>query len=597
MQTQKYAVNQHQISTFLAFVKDGQIAIPEVQRPFVWDNTKVRDLMDSLYKGYPIGYVITWQNPNVRLKDGKLSEGKKILIDGQQRITALRAAVLGEYVINKEYDKVRIKIAFNPQTEAFEVQNPAILKDKSWIPDISEVMNSGSIIQIVRKYVELNSDKDIDAVERNISNLLSVQHKQIGTIDLAHDLDIETVTEIFIRINSQGVVLSQADFAMSKIASNEKLEGPNLRKAIDYFCHLAVAPQFYEHIRDNDKDFASTDYFRAMSWLKDEKDDLFDPSYTDMLRVAFTSEFSRGRMSDLVSLLSGRNFETRDFEESIAADTFERMKSSTLRFMREDYFKKFVMIIRSAGFITPELIRSKNALDFAYIIYLKLREDGVPQAEIGRLVSRWFVFSVLTGRYGSSPESTFDFDIKQISNKPFKEYLESIEQAELSDSFWNFGLIQRLDTSVASSPVFHVYQASQVKGQDKGFLSRDITVADIILYKGDIHHIFPKNFLKTNNKSRGDYNQIANYVLMQQEINIAIGAKSPNIYFNELREQCSGGKMKYGAIQTHEELLENLKTHCIPESIFEITIDGYDSFLNERRRLMSEKMKNYYNNL
>jgi hypothetical protein len=597
MQTQKYAVNQHQISTFLAFVKDGQIAIPEVQRPFVWDNTKVRDLMDSLYKGYPIGYVITWQNPNVRLKDGKLSEGKKILIDGQQRITALRAAVLGEYVINKEYDKVRIKIAFNPQTESFEVQNPAILKDKSWIPDISEVMNSGSIIQVVRKYAELNADKDIDIIERNISNLLSIQHKQIGTIDLAHDLDIETVTEIFIRINSQGVVLSQADFAMSKIASNEKLDGPNLRKAIDYFCHLAVAPQFYEHIRDNDKDFASTDYFRAMSWLKDEKDDLYDPSYTDMLRVAFTSEFSRGRMSDLVSLLSGRNFETRDFEESIAADTFERMKSSTLRFMKEDYFKKFVMIIRSAGFITPELIRSKNALDFAYIIYLKLREDGVPQAEIGRLVSRWFVFSVLTGRYGSSPESTFDFDIKQISNKPFKEYLESIEQAELSDSFWNFGLIQRLDTSVASSPVFHVYQASQVKGQDKGFLSRDITVADIILYKGDIHHIFPKNFLKTNNKSRGDYNQIANYVLMQQEINIAIGAKSPNIYFNELREQCSGGKMKYGAIQTHEELLENLKTHCIPESIFEITIDGYDSFLNERRRLMSEKMKNYYNNL
>jgi hypothetical protein len=597
MQIQKYSVNQHQISVFLAYVKAGQIAIPEVQRPFVWDNSKVRDLLDSLYKGYPIGYVITWQNPNVRLKDGKLSEGKKILIDGQQRITALRAAVLGEYVVNKEYDKVRIKIAFNPITESFEVQNPAILKDKTWIPDISEVLNSTSNYQIVKKYTELNPENDESHIEKNISNLFSIHNKQIGTIDLAHDLDIETVTEIFIRINSQGVVLSQADFAMSKIASNEKLEGPNLRKAIDYFCHLAVAPQFYEHIRDNDKDFASTDYFKAMIWLKDEKDDLYDPSYTDMLRVAFTSEFSRGRMSDLVSLLSGRNFETRDFEESIAAETFERMKSSTLRFMKEDYFKKFVMIIRSAGFITPELIRSKNALDFAYIIYLKLREDGIPQGEIGRLVSRWFVFSVLTGRYGSSPESTFDFDIKQISNKPFKEYLDSVEQAELSDSFWNFGLIQRLDTSVASSPVFHVYQASQVKGHDKGFLSRDISVESIILYKGDIHHIYPKNYLKTNNKSRGDYNQIANYVLMQQEINIAIGAKSPNIYFRELREQCTGGKMKYGAINTIEELMQNLKTHCIPESIFESGVDGYDNFLIERRKLMAGKMKLYYHSL
>ena len=174
MQHQKYSVNQHQISTFLAFVKDGQIAIPEVQRPFVWGNSKVRDLMDSLYKGYPIGYVITWQNPNVRLKDGQLSAGKKILIDGQQRITALRAAILGEYVVNKEYDRVRIKIAFNPQTSVFEVQNPAILKDKVWIADISEVMNTGSIIQVVRLYSQLNPDVDIDLIETNSSTLLAI---------------------------------------------------------------------------------------------------------------------------------------------------------------------------------------------------------------------------------------------------------------------------------------------------------------------------------------------------------------------------------------------------------------------------------------
>lgn len=594
MQHQKYSVNQHQISTFLAFVKDGQIAIPEVQRPFVWGNSKVRDLMDSLYKGYPIGYVITWQNPNVRLKDGQLSAGKKILIDGQQRITALRAAILGEYVVNKEYDRVRIKIAFNPQTSVFEVQNPAILKDKVWIADISEVMNTGSIIQVVRQYSQLNPDVHIDLIETNISNLLAIQHKQVGTIDLAHDLDIETVTEIFIRINSQGVVLSQADFAMSKIAANEKLEGPNLRKAIDYFCHLAVAPQFYEHIRDYDKDFAQTEYFRAMSWLRNENDDLYDPGYTDMLRVVFTSEFSRGKMSDLVSLLSGRNFETREFEESIAIETFERMKSSTLRFMKEDYFKKFVMIIRAAGFITPKLIRSKNALAFAYIIYLKLRQEGIPQGEIGRLVSRWFVFSILTSRYGGSPESTFDYDIKQMANRPFAVYLDSVEQSELSDSFWNFGLLQRLDTSVASSPIFHLYQAAQVKNQDKGFLSRDITVADIVLYKGDIHHLFPKKYLQSNHKSRSDYNQIANYVLMQQEINIAVGAKSPNIYFGDLKEQCNGGKMKYGAITTMDELLDNLKTHCIPHTILEATVEGYDDFLIERRKLIAEKIKNYY---
>ena len=126
---QKYAVNQQLIETLLAWVNSGEIAIPEIQRPFVWDSSKVRDLMDSLYQGYPIGYVIAWRNPNVRLKDGSLSEGKKILIDGQQRVTALTAAILGQYVVNKTYERVKIKIAFHPIDERFEVQNPAILKE------------------------------------------------------------------------------------------------------------------------------------------------------------------------------------------------------------------------------------------------------------------------------------------------------------------------------------------------------------------------------------------------------------------------------------------------------------------------------------
>src|SRR5690606_27500581 len=109
--------------------------------------------------------------------------------------------------------------------------------------------------------------------------------KQIGLIDLEPDLDIDTVTEIFIRINSEGVVLSQADFAMSKIASNENYNGQTLRKAIDYFSHLAVAPEFYQYIADHDREFSKTHFFQKMTWLKNENEDLYDPKYTDVLRV------------------------------------------------------------------------------------------------------------------------------------------------------------------------------------------------------------------------------------------------------------------------------------------------------------------------
>lgn len=598
MDIQKYNVNQHLIETLLAWVKSGEIAIPEIQRPFVWDSSKVRDLMDSLYQGFPIGYVITWRNPNIKLKDGSSSEGKKILIDGQQRVTALTAAILGDYVINKDYKRVRIKIAFNPISEKFEVQTPVILRDKQWIPDISEVLSGQhNSFSFINSYMQNNSDADQDAVVDAITRLFNLTKKQIGLIDLAAELDIETVTEIFIRINSQGVVLSQADFAMSKIAANETYGGQTLRKAIDYFCHLAVAPEFYQFIADNDNDFSTTEYFQKMSWLKNENDDLYDPSYTDMLRVAFTTEFKRGKMSDLVSLLSGRNFETRTFEEEIAEESFNKLKSGVFHFMNETNFKRFVMIIKSAGFVDSRMIRSQNALNFAYIIYLTLRAKGTDAGLTETYVRKWFVYSILTGRYSGSPESMFDFDIKQIDNKTFDQYLQEKEDGELSDAFWDVNLVQRLDTSVSSSPFFNVFLAAQVKANDRGFLSKEISVNNLILHRGDIHHIFPRNYLKKAGLTRRRYNQIANYVYMQQEVNIQVGNKAPEMYFSEVLEQCHSGELKYGAITDIHDLHENLNQNCIPQSVFTMTIENYQDFLEERRKLMAQKIKDYYYSL
>ena len=592
---QKYSVNQHLIETVLAWVNSGEIAIPEIQRPFVWDSSKVRDLMDSLYQGYPIGYVIAWRNPNVRLKDGSMSEGKKILIDGQQRVTALTAAILGQYVIDKTYQRIKIKIAFNPITEKFEVQNPAILKDKTWLHDIAEAINGKTdLFEVADNYFYLNPDVDKKHVRNSFSNLINIPKKQIGLIELSHDLDIETVTEIFIRINSKGVVLSQADFAMSKIASNSEYKGNELRKAIDYFCHLAIAPEFYKHIVDNDKEFAKTDFFQKMQWLKIENEDLYDPDYNDLIRVAFTSQFNRGRLSDLVSLLSGRNFETRTFEETIAEHSFATLKNGVNNFINETNYKRFLMIIKSAGFISPKLIRSQNAINFAYIIYLKLKELGVNSVAIERYVRRWLVYSILTGRYSGSPESVFDFDIKQISQKPFDEYLKEKEEGELSDAFWNASLPQSLDTSVASSPYFLVFLAAQVKTNDRGFLSKDVLVSDLISLRGDIHHLFPKDYLRKFGLDRSKYNQIANYVFMQSEINIKVGNKPPKDYFEIIGKQMIENNRLLSGLATEQELLDNLKMNCVPAEIMQMNIDDYSDFLILRRKLIAIKIKEYY---
>ena len=348
MTIQQYSVNQYTIQTLLTWIESGEIAIPEIQRPFVWSASKVRDLLDSLYRGYPIGYLIAWRNPNVRLKDGSVSAGKRILIDGQQRVIALMAALLGRPVVTKNYRQTRVTIAFHPQERRFEVSNPAIRKDKAWIADIATVFAPDyRLRRAVRDYCQRNDIEDEDAedqIDEAISMLKGVVNNHIGLIELNSNLDIETVTEIFIRINSAGVVLSQADFVMSKIAANETYGGHLLRKAIDYFCHLAVAPEFYPRLVERDRDFTQTDYFQKMTWLRHETDDLYDPSYTDMLRVAFTSEFRRGRLEDLVALLSGRNFETREYEERIAEESFRRLRHGIIRFMNETHFKRFVMI-------------------------------------------------------------------------------------------------------------------------------------------------------------------------------------------------------------------------------------------------------------
>jgi len=593
----KYTVNQYPVSSILTWVKDKEIAVPEIQRPFVWSTTQVRDLIDSLYRGYPIGYIITWKNPDVRLKDGSRALGKKVVIDGQQRIIAMRAALLGLPIVDKEYKEQRIYIAFHPIKEEFATLTPAIERDSSWIPDISAIISKeAGLFEEVNNYYEANPDVDKNLVERNIEKLREIRNSSIGYIELDASLDIDVVTDIFIRINSQGTVLSQADFAMSKIASYGDF-GINMRKFIDYFCHLAVEPNFFHKIEENDEEFRNTLYFNVISWLKNETDDLYNPSYTDMIRVSFTKEFERGKLSDLVSLLSGRNFETKTYDQEIQEDTFKRLEKSLLEFANETNFKRFVMIIKSAGFISSEIITSKIALNFAYILYLKLKQKGYSAEKIEKFVKKWFVMSLLTGRYSGSPESTIDNDIKGISNNGVEKELKIIEDGELSSAFWENVLVKELEKSSINNPFINLFFAAQIKNNDEGFLSKDITVNNLIQHRGDIHHIFPKEYLKSNGLNRSDYNQIANFCYAQSEINIKIGRKPPKEYFGELIKQCNGGPSKYGNIDNMEDLKLNLEKHCIPESIFDMEFDNYFDFLELRRRLMAKKIENYYKSL
>ncbi len=604
MSIDKYSVTQYSVSSILGFIEAGDIAIPEIQRPFVWRPSQVRDLIDSLYHGYPTGYLIIWQNPSVKLKNGKDSVGKKILIDGQQRITALMTAISGLTILTEDFQEKVIKIAFNPlaveEESRFEVQTPIHQKTKHWIPDISELFKSEtSLLKYMRIYCERNPEVDESVVESSLTNLMSIKSCQLGAIVLVPQLDISEVTEIFVRINSQGKRLNESDFAMSKIAADEKYGGNMLRKAIDYFCHMAVEPSFYGQISKTDKAFMESEYESKMRWLKDDKSSIYDPDYGDMLRVSFMHTTGKGRLGDLVSLLSGRDFQTRSFREEIAEESFANLKAGILNFMNEYNFNNFVLAIQSAGYTTERLLSSQMTLNFAYTLYLMLSQSGeIPKNDVKRYVQKWFVLSTLTGRYVASSESQMDKDMRSISEKKFLTFFREAEDASLSDTFWTIGLVQNLETSSIRNPHFNTYIAAQIFFNDRSLLSNSSKVTDLISVMGDVHHIFPREYLKQNGiEDKSQYNQIANYAYLDTGVNISIGKKAPDEYFTVAMEQCSSEDAKIGTITKKDQLFENLRENCIPENIFDMTYQASPDFLLARRKMMADKIHQYYDAL
>ncbi len=595
----KYSVNQYNVENILTWINTGEIAIPEIQRPFVWTASKVRDLMDSLYKGYPVGYIITWRNPDVRLKDGSTAFGKRVLIDGQQRITALTAAVSGQTVLNKNYQNIRIKIAYNPLAKdgesAFEVCNTAIERNPKWINDIAPLLNGSLSPRDARlAYLTANPEADENIVEEKINQLSAIKNRPIGIIELNSDLDINTVTEIFIRINQKGVVLSSADFVMSKIAADEQYGGNRLRKMIDYFCHLLNDSDFSQAVEKNDADFASSDDYRQIKWIAGKNEVLYRPDYVDVLRCAYTFAFKRGKFGDLVALLSGRDFKNRTNEESIAQESYQTLRYGLECFFKQSNYERFLTVVRSAGFVDKKLLNSQNSLNMAYAVYLHLKERNTGEHQIQQWVKKWLVMSLLTGRYSGSSETAIERDIQHIHEKGVAECLAQIELAELNEGFWTHKLVSQLDSSSPVNSAYLCYLAAQCKNNETVFLSDSVTVRDLLAARGDEHHLFPKNHLGSHGYKRSDYNQVANFVFTEQQTNIRLGDKPPAEYFAAAFADMKSGGKHYTSLSSEEAWQKNLTENCIPESWRDFHHENYSEFLIQRRKLMAEKIKAYY---
>lgn len=601
MKNENYKLTQYSINTIMQYVESSQIAIPQLQRPFVWKGKQVKDLIDSLYQGYPIGYLIVWQNSNVRLKYGKKAFGKKILIDGQQRITALMAAIMGKEILDEKYHKKRIQIAFNPyateEEERFAVYSAKLEKDTRWIPDISVLFQKGfAYRRFELEYRKMNPDADLRQLDKAVSRLKDIAYNEVGVVELSFLLDIDVVTEIFIRINSQGKPLNQEDFAMSRISVNEEHGGDMLQKAIDHFCHLCLTPEAGAELLSHDTDFLESNLAEYVSWLKDVRQDLYVPAYSDVLKTAFAYKFGKVKIAELVNLLSGKCPGTKEISQKVATDTFLSLKDGILSYMSKDNFGTFLSILQENGYRKEKMMGSKGLLNGVYFMFLLMREAGMEGPELASYTMRWYLLNALTGRYQTALDTVIAKDYKEVKEKGAKAYIEETCEAILDEAFWQEGLPEKLKTTMVRSNVYGAYVAAMVKNQEYSLFSKEKTMEHLMEEQVENSQIYPKVYLEKQGITSKDlYGQVANCIYMDKAVKRDLKRRPPMEYLPAMLEAESS---KIGEDDfTKEEIRKSLAVNAIPVETAQMDVSDFETFLYLRRKAMAEKIHSYYINL
>ena len=569
-------------------VRIGRIGLPDLQRPFVWTDNKVRDLFDSMMKGYPIGYVMIWESPadyetkkNVIGKNEKIhDEPKELVIDGQQRLTALVAAMYGVVVKDKNFADKEIKISFNPLTREFAVWTPAYERDTEWISRISDVFlakEQNSIISLRRKFIkdanegrakknlgELTEDEET-TIEDSINALLNLSDFSLPTLEIQYNADEEAVADIFVRVNSGGQKLTENNFIQTLISVYEN----DTSDRINEFSEKSRIPA------DN------TSYNTLLA---------IEPSH--LIRMAVGVGFRRARLRYAYMLLRGKNLKTGKFSAEERQANLDKFKDALDKVMNLNNWHGFINIVGEAGYISNKLIASSNAVVFSYVLYLIAKYDYKLDAiSLRKCISKWFFMSTITYFYTGSTESEVEnqfADLRDVNTaEEFIAYIDRIISTRFTDDYFNLTLPSELNSAAAISPAWNGYIAAQiVLNNPMLFSNTPVSKYFIIGSSGtknaiDKHHIFPKHYLEqigyTNDRDR---NQLANFTYLDYVTNIDISDKAPADYVNAYRQKLGDDGYK-----------KTCEQNALPKNFENME---YPEFLEKRRQLMAQVVRKAY---
>lgn len=569
---------EYDLSGLLHYIDIGDIGLPDIQRPFVWNAAKVRDLFDSMYRGFPVGYLLFWANAEVS-GSRQIGLGEKghrvpqlLIVDGQQRLTSLYAVFRGKTVLDEEYQETKIEIAFSPRDGKFEVADAAIRKDPEFVPNISDLWANGKAsYNIVKDFLKGLSQKKLlssaeeEKIAHNLDRLFDLQKYPFTALEIAPSVDEEHVADIFVRINSEGVKLNQADFILTLLS-------------VFWEAGRVELEQFSRESRKPPGPGAKPTPFNHF----------IRPGPDQLLRVEVALGFNRGRLKSVYQVLRGKDLETGEFSVERRDQQFARLREAQQQVLNLTHWHQFFSALVGAGFRSGDLVSSENALLYSYAFYLigKIRFK-VQERVLQRLIGRWFYAVTLSGRYTGSPETVMDGDLNRVKDltaaEDFISVLQKIIEDTLTSDFWAITLPNAFDSSSARSPELFAYVAAQNKlGAHVLFSHKKIgDLLDPTIKEKkkalDRHHLFPRAWLESEGiEDLKQINQLANFALLEWPTNIDISDSPPAQYVPEVRQA-----MKF----TDEQWASMYELHALPEGWEKLS---YQAFLSERRQRMAQ---------
>lgn len=577
-----FSTTSYPLTKLIQDIDLGEIALPEIQRPFVWKTSKVRDLFDSIYKGFPVGYLLFWNyappSGGRQIGTAKKSNSPRLLIiDGQQRLTSLYAVMKGAPVLTEDFKEKELLISFKPSDSTFEVQSAATKRDPEFIANISTLWQEGTdLFDFVEDFLGRLEEKrevpqeEAKQIKKAIQRLNNLSQYHFTALELNEEVSDEEVAEVFVRINSKGEALNQADFILTLMS----VFWPEGRQQIEEFCHSARSPSTsgaspYNHFIEPDPD--------------------------QLLRATIGLCLRRARLQYAYSILRGKDLETGDVSEERRTDRFNELQEAQQYVLHLTNWHEYFKALSHAGFRSGSMVTSDMTLFYCYLMFLIGKRDfGLSGHALRTVIGRWFFMCNITGRYTGSSESQMEADLARLREAEtaadFIGVLDYNISNTLTSDFWTIQLPDKLDSSAAYSPTLFAYHAA-LNLLDAKALFSDLKVAELLdpsvsaRKKGvERHHLFPKAYLKAEGVSNSTRrNQIANYAFVEWADNIRIADRSPADYFPEYAQRFSDA-----------ELEQMMDWHALPEGWEHM---DYGDFLDERRQRIAQVTRRGYERL